>query len=52
MDRSGWTTNEDFEEAVDYFWNLRRTGLDNLAGEERKEFEEQTRWVLDHRADS
>ncbi|KMP06014.1 hypothetical protein CIRG_05695 [Coccidioides immitis RMSCC 2394] len=52
MDRSGWTTNEDFEEAVDYFWNLRQIGLENLAGDERKEFEQQTRWVLDHRADS
>lgn len=52
VDRSGRTTNENFEEAVDVFWNLRQTGLDKLVGEERNEFEEQTRCVLDHRPDS
>lgn len=49
VDRTGWTTNEDFEGAVDYFLQLREAGLETLVGKEQQEFELETRWVLDHR---
>ena len=46
--RSGWTTHENFDDAVKYFALLRRTGLETLVGKEREEFELLTRWVEDH----
>ena len=46
--RSGWTTHEDFNDAVKYFSMLRQAGLETLSGKEREEFEMQTKWVLDH----
>lgn len=48
VDSSGWTTHENFDNAVEYFSRLREEGLDSLVGEERAEFEAETRWVLDH----
>jgi hypothetical protein len=46
--RSGWTPQEDFDDAVNYFAHLRQIGLDTLTGNEREEFELQTRWVEQH----
>ncbi|EDN07298.1 predicted protein [Histoplasma mississippiense (nom. inval.)] len=46
VDRSGWTIPENFDTAVDYFSKLREEGLRTLTGEERRDFELQTRWVL------
>ncbi|EGC46551.1 phosphotransferase enzyme family protein [Histoplasma capsulatum var. duboisii H88] len=46
VDRSGWTAPENFDTAVDYFSKLREEGLRTLTGEERQDFELQTRWVL------
>ncbi|KAH8726640.1 kinase-like domain-containing protein [Phaeosphaeriaceae sp. PMI808] len=45
--RSGYTSHEDFRDAVAYFAELRRTGLETLVGEERESFELQTRWMRD-----
>ncbi|KAF1843821.1 uncharacterized protein K460DRAFT_286920 [Cucurbitaria berberidis CBS 394.84] len=47
--RSGYTSHGDFRDAVAYFSQLRRVGLDTLVGKERESFELQTRWMLDHR---
>ncbi|OJD26043.1 hypothetical protein ACJ73_02587, partial [Blastomyces percursus] len=49
VDRSGWTTNQDSGDAVDYVLRLREAGLGKLVGEERREFELETRWVLEHK---
>lgn len=46
--RSGYTSNEDFQDAVAYFSQLRRVGLETLVGKERESFGRQTRWMLDH----
>ncbi|EGE04025.1 phosphotransferase enzyme family protein [Trichophyton equinum CBS 127.97] len=35
----GWTTVEDFDDAVEYFSQLREAGLASLEGDERDEFE-------------
>lgn len=48
VDASGYTTHENFADAVEYFSRLREMGLDSLEGDERAEFEEETRWILDH----
>lgn len=48
VDSSGWTTHDNFDNAVEYFSSLRNAGLDSLVGEERDEFEAQIRWVLEH----
>jgi pentatricopeptide repeat protein len=41
----GYTSTRNFEKAVEIFQKLRDAGLNNLQGEERNEFERQTRWV-------
>lgn len=41
-----YTSNKNFEEGVEIFQRLRESGLDSVEGEERDEFERQTRWVL------
>jgi hypothetical protein len=46
--QSGWTTTENFDDAVNYFARLRQIGLDSLNGTEREELEVQTRWVEQH----
>lgn len=43
--RDGWTTHQNFEQALKMFGQLRDQGLDSLKGEERREFEKQTRWA-------
>ncbi|EFR00635.1 phosphotransferase enzyme family protein [Nannizzia gypsea CBS 118893] len=48
----GWTSVEDFDDAVEYFSQLREAGLASLEGEERDEFEASTRWVVDRRAET
>lgn len=45
MKRDGRTTNERYEDAVEFFSELRKVGLQNLTGTEREEFERETRWV-------
>ncbi|KAF2460374.1 phosphotransferase family protein [Lineolata rhizophorae] len=43
--RDGWTSNENYERAIDLFARLRAQGMQNLDGEERSKFEKQTRWA-------
>ncbi|KAI9699844.1 MAG: Phosphotransferase enzyme [Bogoriella megaspora] len=46
VDRDGWTSNENYDQAIDYFAQLREQGLQNLNGEERSEFEKDARWAV------
>ncbi|KAH6723680.1 kinase-like domain-containing protein [Leptodontidium sp. MPI-SDFR-AT-0119] len=43
--RDGWTSNENYEQALEIFAQLREQGLQSLSGEERSAFEESTRWA-------
>lgn len=43
--RDGWTSNETFDEAVRFFSDLRKVGLQKMKGKEREEFEKETRWA-------
>ncbi|KAI9663120.1 MAG: Phosphotransferase enzyme [Bathelium mastoideum] len=43
--RDGWTSNENYERAIEIFAQLREQGLQNLSGEEQSEFEKNTRWA-------
>jgi len=43
----GYTSNESFTRAVEVLGDLRRVGLGDLKGEERRCFDEETRWVAD-----
>ncbi|ETI26769.1 hypothetical protein G647_10214 [Cladophialophora carrionii CBS 160.54] len=43
--RDGWTSNETYDQALELFAELREQGLQNLSGEERRAFEQQTRWA-------
>ncbi|CZT48640.1 related to FMP29 Found in Mitochondrial Proteome [Rhynchosporium secalis] len=43
--RDGWISNERYEEALDLFANLREEQLKQLTGEERSDFEKQSRWA-------
>lgn len=47
MSDEGYTSNEDFEKGIEIFQRSRESGLNSLDGEEKDEFERQTRWVLD-----
>ncbi|KAH7381551.1 kinase-like domain-containing protein [Pyrenochaeta sp. MPI-SDFR-AT-0127] len=47
--RSGYTSHEDFEDAMAYFSELRKVGFETLVGKERENFELQTRWKLDNK---
>lgn len=44
--RDGWTSNENYEQALEMFAQLREQGLQSLSGEERSAFEESTRWAV------
>jgi hypothetical protein len=44
--RDGWTSNENYEQALDIFAQLREQGLKSLTGEEREAFEKSTRWAV------
>ncbi|KAG4434115.1 hypothetical protein IFR05_010395 [Cadophora sp. M221] len=44
--RDGWTSNENYEQALEIFAQLREQGLQSLSGEERSAFEESTRWAV------
>jgi hypothetical protein len=44
--RDGWTSNENYEQALEMFAQLREQGLQNLSGEELSAFEESTRWAV------
>ena len=48
VDRDGFTTNEKYDQAVEYFRQLRERGLgmENLSAKERAELDRQTRFVL------
>jgi hypothetical protein len=48
----GYASNETFEQAVETFRSLREVGLEELDGEERINFEKETRWVTDLEAQS
>jgi hypothetical protein len=48
----GYASNETFEQAVETFQNLREVGLEEFDGEERIDFETETRWVTDLEAQS
>ncbi|CZT06814.1 related to FMP29 Found in Mitochondrial Proteome [Rhynchosporium graminicola] len=43
--RDGWVSNERYEEALDLFANLQEEHLKQLTGEERSDFEKQSRWA-------
>lgn len=45
----GYTSTKHFETVVEIFKRLRIVSLNELHGEEKNEFEKQTRWVLDIR---
>lgn len=43
--RDGWTHLETFDVALRFFSDLRKEGLEHLKGEERENFEKDTRWA-------
>ncbi|KAL5343894.1 kinase-like domain-containing protein [Aspergillus crustosus] len=43
--KDGWTSNETYNDARKFFGELREAGLENLVGEEREDFERQTKWA-------
>ncbi|KAH8717009.1 kinase-like domain-containing protein [Phaeosphaeriaceae sp. PMI808] len=43
----GYTSNETFSEAVKILVNLRESGLADLTGEERSEFDRETQWMAE-----
>ena len=44
--RDGWTSNENYEQALDLFAPLREQGLQELKGDEQGVFEQATRWAV------
>ena len=44
--RDGWTSNENYEQALEMFAQLREQGLQSLSGDERSALEESTRWAV------
>jgi len=49
--RDGWTSYENYNQALQVFAQLREEGLQNLTGEELREFEQQTQWASKTRFD-
>lgn len=45
VERDGWTHHETFDAALAFFAELRMKGLRSMKGEEREQFEKQTRWA-------
>lgn len=45
MKRDGWTHLETFDVAFRLFSDLRKGGLEHLKGEDRENFEKETRWA-------
>jgi len=43
--RDGWTSNEKYEEALEIFAYIREEALKLLTGEDRSDFEKDTRWA-------
>ncbi|RMD39278.1 hypothetical protein DV735_g5850, partial [Chaetothyriales sp. CBS 134920] len=43
--RDGWTHNETFAAALEFFATLRKVGLKEMTGKERERFEKETRWA-------
>lgn len=43
----GYASNESFSKAVKILKDLREVGLGDLEGEERRNFDKETRWVAD-----
>lgn len=43
--KDGWTCNETYDAAVQFFSDLRKVGLQNMKGKEREDFEKETRWA-------
>ncbi|KAH6638995.1 kinase-like domain-containing protein [Boeremia exigua] len=46
VQRDGWTSNEDYEQALEIFAQIRDQGLESLSGKELVAFEEGTRWAV------
>jgi len=44
--RDGWTSNENYEEALEMFAQFREQGLQCLSGKKQAEFEQATRWAV------
>ena len=49
--RDGWTSKENYNQALQVFAQLREEGLQNLTGEELREFEQQTWWASKNQLD-
>jgi hypothetical protein len=43
--RDGWTHNETFDDALEFFSSLRKVGLKDMKGKEKERFEKETRWA-------
>jgi len=41
----GWTSNDMYTEALEFFSELRQNALKNMTGREKESFEAQTRWA-------
>lgn len=46
VSRDRWTSKETYNEALEMFAGLRKEGLKQMTGEERRKFEEYTRWAV------
>jgi hypothetical protein len=47
LTNEGYTPNDTFPQAVKTLMTLREAGLKNMAGNERNEFDQHTKWILD-----
>lgn len=47
MTDEGYTSKESYSKAVNILKDLLEIGLGNLKGEERRDFDKETRWVAD-----
>ena len=45
VDRDGWTSKDQYDDAVALFSELRQHGLKVMIGKEKEQFDSQTRWV-------
>src|SRR6266487_5381964 len=45
VSRDGWTPNDAYAKAFEFFSELRKNALDNMTGKEKESFEAQTRWA-------
>ncbi|GAD92083.1 conserved hypothetical protein [Paecilomyces variotii No. 5] len=45
VERDGWTSNEQYADALEFFSGLRRDILQDLTGKEKEDFERASRWA-------